>query len=186
MEIADLAQSGGAQLGPTIWVVAGALALAVAGALVAVMRLTGRVNTLTGDNQDLRHAIHDLRERLDVTAEQLEYNQQLQRSHLGQIADFLELGHSPDYAALRATDAPLPDATLPDVDLHATDDYNGEPLINADPSRVVPDSRPEPDLLAQVKPLSAEMGDVADESGVDPDRVANEWYARDSANGRQA
>ncbi len=185
MDIAELARPGGAELGPVIWALAGMLAITV-GVLISYARLSARMNVLKADNQDLRHAFHELRESTSTVAEQLDYNQRVQRGHLGQIADYLESGQVPDYAALRSADTAMPASMLPDIDLHEQDDYQGEPLINTDPSRIVVAGVPEPDLLSQIRPLASDVGEVADESFTDATRVANEWHVQDSPARRQA
>ena len=182
MDIAEFAQSGAWGLSPVAWVMLVVLLLGAVGAIIAFARLAARMNAIAAENYDLRHAMHDMREYVDVVSERLEYNSQIQREHLGQIADYMEFQQPPDFAALRRADVALPDSFLPDVDLHEAEDYAGEPLIHSDPSRVT--AVPEPDLLSGIQSLG-EIGDVTDKSGAEPDRVANESFVPSGARANQ-
>ena len=184
MDMAEFAQSGAWGLSPAGWGIVVVLLFGVVGAIIAIARLTARVNAIAAENYDLRHSMHDMREYVDVVSERLEHNSQIQREHLGQIADFLEFQQPVDFAALRRADVALPDSFLPDVDLHEAEDYAGEPLVHSDPSRVTAVPLPEPDLLSGMQSMG-EIGDVADRSGAEADRVANESFAPSGARANQ-
>lgn len=190
MDIVELAQNSGNGVAAASIAFVTAVCGVVVVAIFGLLRLNSRCKVLAAENHELRYSLYALHERVDAASGQLEQNQQSQRAHLGLIADMLQHQRSigaTQFDSMRRADPLLPGSILPDVDLHASEDYDGEPLVHSDPSRVIAAAPPEPDLLSHLQPLPENVGDVADESGLSDQHVANEPFeqVRHSVWGRQ-